>query len=56
MSQTEQHLKRLLEKLQLLLKQQVALQKENDLLRDELNETRKKWVSSNSRQMSYASR
>jgi hypothetical protein len=36
MSQTEQHLKRIQDKLQQLLRQYAALQKENGLLKDEL--------------------
>ncbi|MEO7394864.1 MAG: hypothetical protein ABIU11_07945 [Chitinophagaceae bacterium] len=36
MSNTEQHLKRIQDKLQLLLKQHVAVQKENSKLKEEL--------------------
>ena len=38
---TEQHLKRIQEKVQHLLKQHTALQKENETLRDELGQLRK---------------
>ena len=41
MSTTEQHLKRIQDKLQLLLKQHVILQKENQSLKDELGQLRK---------------
>lgn len=37
MSNTEQHLKRIQDKLQLLLKQHVAVQKENSKLKEELD-------------------
>ena len=40
-STTEQHLKRIQDKLQLLLKQHVILQKENQSLKDELGQLRK---------------
>lgn len=39
---TEQHLKRIQDKLQQLLKQHVAIQKENSRLKEELNEARKR--------------
>lgn len=42
MNNTEQHLKRIHDKLQLLLKEHVALQKENSRLREELHEAREK--------------
>ena len=41
MSTTEQHLKRIQDKLQLLLKQHVILQKENQSLKEELGQLRK---------------
>jgi hypothetical protein len=40
MSQTEQHLKRIQDKLQQLLKQYTLLQKENGLLKDELEKNK----------------
>jgi len=40
-STTEQHLKRIQDKLQLLLKQHVILQKENQSLKEELGQLRK---------------
>ncbi|HKB44363.1 MAG TPA: hypothetical protein VKC90_08230 [Chitinophagaceae bacterium] len=40
MSQTEQHLKRIQDKLQQLLKQHTVLQKENSLLREELKKNK----------------
>lgn len=40
-STTEQHLKRIQEKIQHLLKQHIALQKENESLKDELERLRK---------------
>ena len=40
MSQTEQHLKRIQDKLQQLLRQYAALQKENGLLKDELEKSK----------------
>ena len=42
MSTTEQHLKRIQEKLQQLLKQHTAVMKENKKLREELESTRQK--------------
>lgn len=42
MSTTEQHLKRIQEKLQQLLKQHAAVMKENNKLREELDSARKK--------------
>ena len=42
MSTTEQHLKRIQEKLQQLLKQHAAVMKENNKLREELDTVRKK--------------
>ena len=41
MNTTEQHLKRIQEKMQLLLKQHTALQKENQSLKEELNNLKK---------------
>ena len=41
MSTTEQHLKRIQEKLQQLLKQHALLQKENQVLNEELNRNKK---------------
>ncbi len=40
MSQTEQHLKRIQDKLQQLLKQYTVLQKENSLLKEELEKNK----------------
>ena len=40
MSQTEQHLKRIQDKLQQLLKQHTVLQKENSLLKEELEKNK----------------
>ena len=40
MSQTEQHLKRIQDKLQQLLKQYASLQKENGLLKEELEKSK----------------
>ena len=42
MSNTEQHLKRIQEKLQLLLKEHAAVVKENKLLKEELSEAKQK--------------
>ena len=42
MSNTEQHLKRIQEKLQLLLKEHTAVVKENKLLKKELSEAKQK--------------
>ena len=42
MSNTEQHLKRIQEKLQLLLKEHTAVVKENKLLKEELSEAKQK--------------
>ncbi|HQU55933.1 MAG: hypothetical protein R2796_03300 [Chitinophagaceae bacterium] len=42
MSQTEQHIKRIHDKLQQLLKEHAALQKENQKLREELNSVEEK--------------
>lgn len=42
MSNTEQHLKRIQEKLQLLLKEHTAIVKENKLLKEELGEAEQK--------------
>ncbi len=42
MSTTEQHLKRIQDKLQQLLKQHTALQKENSKLKEELDATQQK--------------
>jgi len=42
MSNTEQHLKRIQDKLQQLLKQHAAAQKENNLLKDELSKAQQK--------------
>ena len=42
MSNTEQHLKRIQDKLQQLLKQHTALQKENNKLKEELSEAQRK--------------
>lgn len=42
MSTTEQHLKRIQEKLQLLLKEHAILQKENSRLKEELHDAREK--------------
>lgn len=42
MSTTEQHLKRIQEKLQLLLKEHTAIVKENKLLKEELSEAEQK--------------
>ncbi len=44
MSTTEQHLKRIQDKLQLLLKQHAALQKENSKLKEELDAAKQKTV------------
>jgi len=44
MSTTEQHLKRIQDKLQQLLKQHAALQKENSKLKEELDVARQKTV------------
>lgn len=41
MSTTEQHLKRIQDKIQQLLKQHIALQKENQSLKDELESIKK---------------
>ncbi len=43
MNNTEQHLKRIQEKLQLLLKHHHALQKENNLLKEELESAVRKY-------------
>ena len=42
MSNTEQHLKRIQEKLQLLLKEHTAVVKENKLLKEDLSEAKQK--------------
>lgn len=42
MNNTEQHLKRIQDKLQQLLKQHTALQKENNKLKEELSEAQRK--------------
>lgn len=42
MSNTEQHLKRIQEKLQLLLKEHTAIIKENKILKEELSEAEQK--------------
>ena len=44
MSTTEQHLKRIQDKLQQLLKQYAALQKENSKLKEELDTTKQKSI------------
>lgn len=41
MNATEQHLKRIQEKVQLLLKQHTALQKENEALKEEVEQLKK---------------
>lgn len=43
MSNTEQHLKRIQEKLQLLLKEHTAIVKENKILKEELSEAEKSY-------------
>ena len=48
MSTTEQHLKRIQDKLQLLLKQHAILQKENQSLKDELGQIKKQAEEFNS--------
>lgn len=45
MSNTEQHLKRIQEKLQLLLKEHTAIVKENKILKEELSEAEKKVIT-----------
>ena len=45
MSNTEQHLKRIQEKLQLLLKEHTAIVKENKTLKQELSEAEKKVIT-----------
>jgi predicted nucleic acid-binding Zn-ribbon protein len=47
MSTTEQHLKRIQDKLQQLLKQHVALQKENSRLKEELDKSKQQTVQHN---------
>ncbi|MEO5945971.1 MAG: hypothetical protein ABIP79_04085 [Chitinophagaceae bacterium] len=42
MSNTEQHLKRIQEKLQILLKEHTAIVKENKILKEELNKAEQK--------------
>lgn len=41
MTESEQHLKRIQDKVQQLLKQHIAIQKENQLLKEELNSIKK---------------
>lgn len=49
MSNTEQHLKRIQEKLQLLLKEHTSIAKENKLLKEELRKAEQKLLRNKKR-------